>query len=286
MEISSEQHLEAATVLVGRTEAEAKVFLERLQGRSSQFSFWGDVNQDAVVLVARSAGSVATFMISPSTKKNKSSLQHAIVEAKNGTAKLGVATAHAIVSPQDHASAGAFVSAGFAKLAMLRTMELNVSQGSKASFVDELEFVHASEVCDDDFCKVLQDSYIGSLDCPAIHGHRNVEDIIASHRGADSYDPSLWYLLLLRNTQAGVLFLHQSSDGRHLELDYLGIRPQARRGGVGQAAVTHAVNQAIDRGCDQIKLTVDDANEPAIRLYKKAMFKTISIRNALFCPLA
>ena len=286
MEISSEQHLKAAAVLVGRTEADAKVFLGRLQGRSSQFSFWGDINQDAVVLVTQGAGSVATFMIPPATKKNKTPLQRAIEDARNGTAKLGVAMAHAIVGPQDHASTGVFESAGFAKLAMLRTMEWNSSHGSKTSFVDGLEFVQASEVCDEDFCSVLEDSYIGSLDCPAIHGLRNVEDIIASHRGVDSYDPSLWYLLRLNNNQAGVLFLHQPSDRRYLELDYLGIRPQARRNGVGQAAVAHAVNQAIDRGCNQIKLTVDDANEPAIRLYKKAKFKTLSIRNALFCPLA
>ncbi len=287
MQINSSQHLEAAQILIGRSRDEAKTFLERLQARSSHYTIWGDLLHNSAVLVIDGAGSVATFLSSAPNFRNRNHLLSAITSAKKDRAKQGISIAHSLLGTFDHASIELFESAGFTKLATLQTMEWK-NNTSKTNTINtsEIQFIDASKVSKVDLCKILEQTYEGSLDCPSIYGLRKVEDIFEGHRGVDGYDPALWFLIHLKNKPVGVLFLHQPKGQQFLELDYLGITPWARRSGVGQEAIKHAVNQAIDRRCNQILLAVDDTNEPAIRLYEKAKFHNLSKRVALFCPLA
>jgi ribosomal protein S18 acetylase RimI-like enzyme len=61
-----------------------------------------------------------------------------------------------------------------------------------------------------------------------------------------------------------------SSDDCWLEDLY--VRPQARRGGVGQALVELAIERATARGCRRIELDTDDANTAALALYHRNGF--------------
>jgi len=46
------------------------------------------------------------------------------------------------------------------------------------------------------------------------------------------------------------------------------VSPDHQGKGVGKAIMNHLTDVAFERGCDQIRLTVDAANERAVALYK------------------
>ena len=285
MLIPRAKHLEASETLIGRSNKETRAFLERLRSRPSPHTFWGEAS-DAVILVTEGAGSVATFMISQLTKENEGELLQALQEAKSATALKGVATAHALLGEDDAQSVHLFESVGFAKLATLQYMEWSATQNPRVlSQITNATFYAASALTHDVLCSTLEKTFIGSLDCPAIHGKRNTEDIIASHKGFEQNDLSLWFTILSDKELAGVLFMNHLQNESILELAYLGITPEMRNKGIAVDAMSHAVNQAVKRGCNKIVLAVDDTNVPAISLYKKVNFRETTKRVAMFCPL-
>ena len=76
--------------------------------------------------------------------------------------------------------------------------------------------------------RVLEETYIGSLDCPKIHGIRSIEDIIKGHRAQGEYDAALWTVAMRGQEPVGVLFLSPSPSAQCMELTYLGITPLTR----------------------------------------------------------
>lgn len=285
MQIPHSKHLEASETLIGRSKKETHAFLQRLRSRPSPHTFWGEAHH-AVILVTEGAGSGATFIISPLTKENEGELLQALQEAKSATTQKGVATAHALLGEFDAQSVHLFESAGFATLATLQYMEWIATQNPQVlSQITNATFFAASALTHDVLCSTLEKTFIGSLDCPAIHGKRNIEDIIASHKGFEQNDLSLWFTILSDNEPAGVLFMNHLQNESILEIAYLGITPEMRNKGFAIDAMSHAVNQAVKRGCNKIVLAVDDTNIPAISLYKKVNFRETSKRVAMFCLL-
>ena len=285
MQIPYAKHVEAAATLTGSNRLEAAAFLKRLRSRPMEHTFYGESN-DAVVLITEGAGSVATLLSSPPTQNNKEKLIHLLQKAKKFVAKKGVATAHAMLGEHDQLSVHLFEDAGFTKLATLHYMEWNartiqshIAQTTIATFCE-------TSACTDNVLEtILKETYIDSLDCPAIHDKRDVKDIIKSHQGFDPEAVSLWCIIFLEDEPAGVLLLNQPKNEQYLELAYLGITPMMRGKGLAKEAMDHAVNHAIERGCKRIILAVDGSNTPAIRLYKKANFHETAKRIAMFCPL-
>ena len=284
MQIPHKKHLVAAATLIGRSEKEASLFLERLRARPIPFTFWGDAEKSDL-LTTEGAGSIATFMISPPEKNNSKLLLQTIQAARLSLAQKGIATAHAILGEFDLLSLQLLLKAEFTKLAILQYMEMDVRQGPCSSSNEEIAFHAALSRTDDVLSKTLQKTFIGSLDCPAIHGKRNINHILESHQGYDPNDLSLWFTILYQGEPAGVLLLNQPEHSQHLDLAYLGIIPKMRKKGIAKEAIAHAVSHAIKRGCNKINLAVDSNNAHAIHLYKKANFQETARRIAMFCPL-
>ncbi len=285
MQIPYAKHVEAAATLTGRNRLEAAVFLNRLRSRLTDHTFYGE-SKKAVVLLTEGAGSVATFMTSPPTQTNKEQLILLLQNAKKDAAQKGIATAHAMLGEDDLLAVHLFEQAGFINLATLHYMQWiaptshpHLAQTTTATFCETSSF--APNILE----TILKETYVGSRDCPAIHGKRDISNIIKSHQGFDPNDLSLWFVILHKNKPAGVLLLNQPKDEQYLELAYLGITPTMRSKGLAKQAMDHAVNHAIERRCNKIILAVDGSNTPAIALYKKAAFQEIAKRNAMFCPL-
>lgn len=60
-------------------------------------------------------------------------------------------------------------------------------------------------------------------------------------------------------------------------LDFIGVAPEARRKGVAQVLLTECMIIAKKTGgCQVLRLTVDDANQAAVRLYEGFGFKKVS----------
>jgi ribosomal protein S18 acetylase RimI-like enzyme len=92
-------------------------------------------------------------------------------------------------------------------------------------------------------------------------------------------DPNTEYLLG-GEPPAGVLqlrFRHSvwtGTDDAHLE--DLFVDAKARGSGLGRALVDAALERARDRGCARIELDANEANEPALELYRSVGFDSWS----------
>ena len=92
-------------------------------------------------------------------------------------------------------------------------------------------------------------------------------------------DPNTEYLLG-GNPATGVLqlrFRHSvwtGSDDAHLE--DLFVDADVRGSGLGRALVDAALERARERGCARIELDANEANEPALRLYRSVGFESWS----------
>ena len=145
------------------------------------------------------------------------------------------------------------------------------------------------------FREAIARSYEGSLDCPELSGRREIEDVIAGHKAAGEFRPSLWRVLLREDgggrggsvTPAGVLLLAGLgvAGSAGVELVYLGLTPEARGRGLGERLLSVAQSAAASTYGGTLALAVDSRNAPAVRLYRRSGLKQVQTRYAFLRDL-
>ena len=125
------------------------------------------------------------------------------------------------------------------------------------------------------FAQAILASYRQSLDCPALNGVRNIEDIVAGHKAGGDFDPRNWYRSVrtginrtgTAESPLGVLLLSKLPRGESAELVYLGLAPHVRGRGLGDWMMRQAFTTAASMGVARLSLAVDSINAPALKLY-------------------
>lgn len=138
------------------------------------------------------------------------------------------------------------------------------------------------------FAASIQRSYAQSQDCPELTSLRRIDDVLADHRAAGEFDPALWQVALCDGVPCGVILLCRIQNQPALELVYMGVTPEARGKGIGDAllaranelATTTARGGAPTEPLD-IVLAVDERNSPAKRLYSRWGYRFIGARVAM-----
>lgn len=132
---------------------------------------------------------------------------------------------------------------------------------------------------------VVEQTFQGSHDCPAIHGLQSLRDALASYRSTGEFDPSRWFIVCDRHADVGCLLLtehpasssfpipHSPFPAAFWELTYMGLIPPSRGRGWGIEIVRHAQWLAAEAQAERLVLAVDAANAPAIRVYSAAGFE-------------
>jgi GNAT superfamily N-acetyltransferase len=83
-----------------------------------------------------------------------------------------------------------------------------------------------------------------------------------------------WEIALLDDTPAGYLALTFHS-ATLAELNKLYLLPELQGRGLGQAMISHAIEIAHARGCDELRLRVNKHNARALRSYTRAGFRIV-----------
>jgi GNAT superfamily N-acetyltransferase len=135
------------------------------------------------------------------------------------------------------------------------------------------------------FADTLARTYGQSLDCPMLNGMRQVEDIIAGHKGAGVFDPSWWKLLCDDGHGVGLVLLCGVPETTTMELVYLGLAPEARGRGLGDVMMRLAMRTAVEAQRDQLTLAVDSGNSPALGLYHRHGLRRVGTRIAMLRDL-
>ena len=130
---------------------------------------------------------------------------------------------------------------------------------------------------------MLEQSYIGTLDCPQLNGVRPVDEILSGYRSVGQFDPARWLVVRDAGRDVGCLLLAEHAHvGRTLiwEVVYMGLVPEGRGHGWGLEIVRYGQWLAAERQVPRMVLAVDAKNTPAIQMYAAAGFKAWDRRSA------
>ncbi len=141
------------------------------------------------------------------------------------------------------------------------------------------------------FARAIERSYVGSLDCPRMVGLRTADEALRSHRDSGEHRPEWWHVLLQRReageVPVGVLLL--AGVGRNaaggLELVYIGLAPEARGRGLGDLLLRVALHAASQTEGAAVTLAADEANAPALALYRRHGLTRLQRRTAMLRDL-
>lgn len=153
--------------------------------------------------------------------------------------------AQVLLDPAAETVRSIYLRIGFKEMAELEYLQAPVRRiGTPPELPSDLQFATYSAETHDYFARAIQDSYANSLDCPALNGLREIEDVIEGHRAAGqvggdgNFDPLLWRVVLRRSVPqaapepCGVLLLCRTDPSEAMELVYLGVSPSAGAGWV------------------------------------------------------
>lgn len=163
---------------------------------------------------------------------------------------------------------------GFSWLADLLYMYADAATNAAArgSEEDGLQFVSNAGDEPQRLETLIEQTYVGTQDCPALDGLRSMPDVLAGYRAQGRHCPEHWYFVQIGGADVGVLILADHAAAGNCELIYMGVVPAARGAGIGVRIVQRALTAAATVGARRLVLAVDAANGPAVDLYKRAGF--------------
>jgi ribosomal protein S18 acetylase RimI-like enzyme len=244
----------------------------------------GSPQPTAAIWVQRAAGNAAIIWPPPSDDPVADALFRAAA-AFVDERRIGVT--QMIASPSDGFAVGDMASRGFERLADLVYMFAEVDRaGAQASQTSQsLQFESNAGSDSARLGAVIEQTYLGTRDCPALDGVRSLSDVIAGYRTQGDYRPQHWYLVVEGGRDVGVLLLAEHAGAASWELIYMGVVPAARGRQFGEAIVRFAIETVRRAGGERIVLAVDAANAPARRMYQRSGFHEWE-RRIVFARLA
>ncbi|MCH7812638.1 MAG: GNAT family N-acetyltransferase [Planctomycetes bacterium] len=188
-----------------------------------------------------------------------------------------------LLTPEQNRWAMVFEQAGFGFLAELCYLDRKADDPTPpVRRPTGLSFVTFGPESRSLFLGVLEATYRDSLDCPRLAGIRRVEDVLATHQATGIFDPQSWQVALIDGRPMGLLLLAAVRDRPLLEVVYMGVAPQARGRGVGDAIMARAVERTRQGDGKSLTLAVDSTNRPARDLYERWSFRELDRRRAWF----
>jgi mycothiol synthase len=214
-------------------------------------------------------------------------------------ARLNCQLAQVLIDPAAAPVRALFGRVGFIEMAELIYLHAPVRRPkTPVALPANFYFEHYSAANHALFAQAIRESYRDSLDCPALNGLRDIEDVIQGHQaaggmgGAAHFDPNLWQVLMERQTDPGapglprgVLLLCRVDQHQSIELVYIGLATAIRGRGLGTLLLRQAMAKAHEDHRRRLTLAVDSRNQPALRLYYRHGFQKMATKIALIRDL-
>ncbi len=188
-------------------------------------------------------------------------------------AKLGVRMAQALLPPAAGADVESLAAAGFRHVSDL-TYLVCLAEGFPTNLpCPQLQFEPYCGERHDRFAQLVDATYEDTLDCPAVSGVRDIDDVLEGYKGTGQFDPQRWFIVRHKGEEIGCLILTDYPEHSTWELIYLGVVAAARGQGWGLEIVRHAQWLAHEAARMRLILAVDAANDPALKMYAAAGFQ-------------
>lgn len=170
--------------------------------------------------------------------------------------------------------------AGFTHAADLAYLGADVDPRGATQAATDLHFVPVESHERSEFAALVEATYEGTLDCPALNGLRPALEVLDEYAEIGSSGTSLWQRAVEKNVDVGCLLLADHPAQNQVELVYMALLPHARGRGLGRQLVRESLRIAAVLGRKRIVLAVDAANRPAAAQYEAAGFREWERRSA------
>jgi GNAT superfamily N-acetyltransferase len=236
----------------------------------------GDRLRGAVLAVLRPGGTAFLWPPTVSAGTAMEDVSRALLEAVAARVDIRqVQFTQCLLEPGDTAGRATLEGGGFpfATELILLSRPLFTYQPSRPATVLSIQTYtparHAS------FSRIVERTYVGTLDCPILARIRGGDESLEAHRATGQFVPNAWRIYRENDHDVGVLILAEHPERDTWEVAYLGVVPDARGRGLGRAILHDALTLARESGRSTIEIAVDSANTPALRLYRSLGFTDV-----------
>jgi len=187
-------------------------------------------------------------------------------------AATGAHIAQALVAISDEESRRLFSLGGFTAAAELLYLAADVKPAASQRTDLPFELESFAPAAESRLIRLIERTYVGTLDCPQIDGLRKTADVVAGYKSIGQFKPQRWQIVRHNGDDVGCLLVNVHPDVKHAEIVYVALVPEVRGRSWGLLLVQHAHRLAAEADCERVVLAVDAANQPALRLYAAGDF--------------
>lgn len=198
----------------------------------------------------------------------------------------GVQLATAFLADHDSPDAQKLLRFGFRRAAEISYLASERSRFPAHPPAPHLEFEPFRDSQQPRLAALVERTYEQTLDCPALNGARNIDDVLEGYRQTGVYAPRRWLFVRQDNIDVGCLLLADHPQHDQWELVYMGVAPEYRGQGIGLDVTRHAQWLTNCAARARLVLAVDAANLPAAQGYIAAGFRQWDRRIVLIKRLA
>ncbi|MAJ47835.1 MAG: hypothetical protein CBC35_11305 [Planctomycetes bacterium TMED75] len=237
----------------------------------------------STVLASPNPGRTAMVFVSPPEPGPGVQLAAQVIQhALKGLGDAGICLAQALVTPEEVREMKALEAGGLHKIAILTYMQFTTGRRDRkiAELPDDFRFGHFHSTDRGMIEQLLAHTYIDTLDCPGLVGLRCMEDIVDGHMKSGTFKPEWWTILYQGDHPVGASLVNESRDASSAELVYLGIIPELRGRGLGRSLLTQSIAKVAESTMKTVVLAVDEANAPALEMYRSSGFRRTIRRHA------
>jgi len=195
--------------------------------------------------------------------------------------RAGIWLAQSLIEVDRERAGRALLGAGFVHLTDLHYLQRPLDDPLPSHQGERLETITFSPDSNAEyFERVLQATYVDTLDCPEMNGLRTAAQSLAGHRLSGEFDPNLWKIYQSGGRDVGILLLSNHPEYKGWEVAYMGLVSGARGRGMGKQMMLDGLAEAEKSGRDSVFLAVDARNHYARKLYNELGFLEIGERSA------
>ncbi len=143
-------------------------------------------------------------------------------------AQSDVRLAQAALGVDAHERAALLLRHDFSHMADLLYMACPVGPRPPHSPEGPFEFVVSDEIDAARLAEVVAATYEQTLDCPALNGVREIDEVLAGYRACGIFEPALWLIVRRGARDVGCLLLADHPEHDQFEIVYAGLVPAAR----------------------------------------------------------
>ncbi|MBT3199219.1 MAG: GNAT family N-acetyltransferase [Phycisphaerales bacterium] len=240
----------------------------------------------AAAMVVENPGRTGMLLTSPpyAPGVERQQLVELVRQISKDSITDGLSLVQALIDPTDTAQAALLKDSGMIMLAELIYMRRDLLKKPPAPTSDrnDIAWRDYNQFTETQLGEIIAQTYVDSLDCPALRGVRDMNDIIAGHKSAGVFRPESWWIADCDQpaTPAGCILVNDSPVAPSADIIYMGVAREFRGRRLARAMLDRTIELAQRRGKQLVSVAVDTRNEHAIRVYQQSGFVELRRRIA------